>query len=411
MSEPLTRDDHVVVVGAGLAGWRCSEALRREGFTGALTMIGGEAHTPYDRPPLSKQVLSGAWSEDKTTLVTAERIGELNITTRLGVNAVHLDAALARVELDDGSVVEGTRVVVATGCRARRLSVSAMDHLHTLRTRDDARRLIEAAEILAPRSTVVIIGGGFIGAEVATSLHARGLRPIVLEALSMPLVTVLGESAATWLRGLSAPAGVELRTSQQVDDVVRSPAGFEVQLADGSRIEAALVVLGVGAEPNTEWLERSGLELRHGVVTNDRLEAAERVGAIGDVARFTWRHGPFVDDVRIEHWQTANDHAYAYAHVLVAGSDAAGPLTMTPYFWSDQLGKKIQMLGHPAPSDDIVRVAGSPEEGRWLALYSRDDVVTGLLSLSNPRALMVSKSLVDDHVTREEALARAPWAT
>jgi 3-phenylpropionate/trans-cinnamate dioxygenase ferredoxin reductase subunit len=407
MTAPLEPSDHVVVVGAGLAGWRFAEALRRDGFSGQLTLVGAENHEPYDRPPLSKQVLSGQWGADKIVLAATERLSELAITTRLGSPAVHLDVEHTTVDLGDGSEVRGTHVVIATGSRARQLPYSAAN-LHTVRTIDDAHRLLDATTSLPTRATVVVIGGGFVGAEVATSLHARGLAPIVLEVMAKPLLNVVGDEAAGWLLGLASEAGIELRVSQKVVDVISTDDGFGVVLGDGTTIATPLVVVSVGAEPNVEWLENSGLEIRDGVVVNDHLMATATVGAIGDVARFTWRHDPFVEEVRIEHWQTANDHANALAAHLSGSS--SGPLSMVPYFWSDQYGRKIQMLGHPQPTDTITRVAGSVDDGKWLAVYSRDGVATGLIGLNQPRGLMLSKPIVDSHLTLDDALAAAPWS-
>jgi NADPH-dependent 2,4-dienoyl-CoA reductase/sulfur reductase-like enzyme len=403
----LSSADHVVVVGSGLAGTRCSEALRRDGFTGAVTLVGDEPHEPYDRPPLSKQVLSGKWTTDQISLVTSERLRDLDVAVRSGAAAVALDVARTTVHLADGSDVAGTFVVVATGSRARQLSFSSQ-RLHTLRSLTDVQRLVAAANTVAPGSTVIVIGGGFVGAEVATSFAARGLVPVVLEALAMPLLNVVGESVAEWLLPLANDAGVDLRVHQQVSDVIDVDGGYRVIMHDGSGLDAALVVVSVGADPNVEWLATSGLDIRNGLVVSDRLLASPTVAAIGDVARFTWRHDPFVEEVRIEHWQTANDHANALASYLVGATDA--PLTMTPYFWSDQYGRKIQMLGHPAPSDTAHLVSGSPEDRKWLAAYSRDGRVTGLVALNQPRGLMMSKPLVDAHVRLDDAVRDAPWS-
>lgn len=405
MTEPIGDGDHVVIVGAGLAGWRLCEGLRQEGYAGAITLVGAEPHLPYDRPPLSKQVLSGKWPPEHSALASAEALSELGVDAILGVPASALDVDATAVSLADGTTVTGSRVVVATGTRARALPVSATRDVFTLRTLDDVARLDEAAARLAPGSTVVVIGGGFIGAEVATSLQARGLHPIVLEALPNPLVGVLGEEAAGWLRAVPEAAGVAVRTRQEVRDVVEVPGGLEVRLGDGSGIPAALVVVGVGVLPNTEWLASSSLEVRNGVVVNESLMATATVGAMGDVARFRWRHDPFDEEVRIEHWQVAVDHAAAMAATLVHGS--ARPLDLVPYFWSDQYGKKIQVLGHPAPDDAVTRVLD--DGNRWLAVFSRGGVVSGLLALNYPRALMLSRPLVAEHVTLDEALARAPW--
>lgn len=406
----LGADDHVVVVGAGLAGWRLSEGLRREGFTGAITLIGDEHHTPYDRPPLSKQVLSGKWELDKTELATMDRLRELDIDARFGAPAVGLDVDAARVTLGDGSTVHGTFVVVATGVRARRLPFSAASELHAVRTREDVERLRSVLAEVPTGSTVAVIGGGFIGAEAATSLLGLGYVPVVLEAAPRPLDAVLGSTVASWLEPLAHNAGIDLLVNQQITDVHRSEGGFRVERANGDALQVSAVILGVGAVPNTEWLSDSGLSLHNGVVVDEYLLAGDTVGAIGDVARFTWRHDPFVEQVRIEHWQTANDHAAALAATLTRGSQNTSPLAMVPYFWSDQYGKKIQMLGHPSASDDVTLVHGSLEEGKWLALYARDGVVTGLVALNQPRALMVSRGLLEPHATWVDALAAAPWS-
>ncbi|MGC2486033.1 MAG: NAD(P)/FAD-dependent oxidoreductase, partial [Acidimicrobiales bacterium] len=185
---PLGPDDHVVVVGAGLAGWRLAEILRQLGYRGAVTIVGDESHAPYDRPPLSKQVLSGKWDLDRATLATAVKLEAADVDLRLGRRAVRLEADARRVELDDGSVLAGSHVVVATGTRARALSFEGSGVLPTLRTVDDVTRLNETIARLDASAAVAVIGGGFVGAEVATSLAARGLRPVVLEAAERPLV-------------------------------------------------------------------------------------------------------------------------------------------------------------------------------------------------------------------------------
>ncbi len=405
----LGPDASVVIVGAGLGAWRVAEGLRRNGFVGRIELVGAESHTPYDRPPLSKQILSGKWNAERAELASVERLAELDVTGHFGVPAVALDVARRSVQLASGDEISGTRVVLATGVRARTLALSAASRVHTIRTRDDVDALRLALNSLAAQSTVVIIGGGFIGAEAATSLAALGFRPVVIETLERPLYNVLGPHVSSWLEDLPANAGIELRHSQTVLDVVDNGDDLVVQLADGSSLSSPVVIVAVGAEPTTDWLASSGIELNAGVVVDDRLCAAEGIYALGDVARFTWRHGPFVDHVRIEHWQVANDHAQ-YLAAQFTDSDADDALSMVPYFWSDQYGKKIQMLGHPAPSDDVTHVAGSFAESKWLAMYSRAGIVTGLVALNQPRALMVSRDLVAEHATLVDAVERQPWA-
>lgn len=395
----LTSTDHVVVVGAGLAGWRFIESLRRDGYEGKITLIGDEPYVPYDRPPLSKQVLSGKWEIDKTVLASDEALESANITSIFGVSATSLDVMSHTVTLENGETVSGTHIVIATGTRARRISFSDESLVHTIRNRKDIEGLNALLATVPEGATVAVIGGGFIGAEAATALKARGLTPVVLEALQRPLIGALGDQASQWLLPLASNAEIELRTSQ----VIRDVSDGSVVFADGSSLEVAAVVLGVGAEVNTEWLQSSGLVLDGGVVVDEHLLATPTIGALGDVAKF-----PFKGELtRIEHWQVATDHAAALSLHWAKGEKAPD---MVPYFWSDQYGKKIQMLGHPHPSDDVVKVAGSDEEGKWLALYSRGGVVTGILSLSQPRWLMVSKVLLDEETTLTRAMELQPWA-
>jgi NADPH-dependent 2,4-dienoyl-CoA reductase/sulfur reductase-like enzyme len=262
-------------------------------------------------------------------------------------------------------------------------------------------------EALAPGSVIAVIGGGFIGAEVATQLKSREFVPIVLEVATRPLIGVLGPVVSSWLERLAADVQIELRNDQRISDVVADAEGFVVHFDDGGELRVSLVIVGAGALPNFEWLEGSGLTLDGGVVVDENLLARENVAAIGDVARFSWPNVMGEELVRIEHWEVANGHAQALAHHWMTGEGAAE--LMVPYFWSDQYGKKIQMLGHARADDDVIRVSGTPEEGKWLALYSRGGVVTGIVTLSQPRGLMLSQHLLKSPSTLEGALRDAPW--
>ncbi len=400
----LTTRDHVVVVGAGLAGWRTVEELRRHGFAGEVTLIGDEAELPYDRPPLSKQVLAGKWPVTHTLLATPERLERARVRLELGVGARHLDVAATAVTLADGRVIAGTHVVIATGTRARRLAWYTPEDFE-VRNLADARRLIARFDELSTGDVVAVVGGGFIGAEVASAAATRGLRPVVLEAGERPLWRVLGATVSAWLQDLAPDFGVELRTRQDVvgTDYRYDNGDADVVFADGSTLRARCVVVGVGAQPNVEWLEDSGLVLDNGVVVDAHQLGAARVGAVGDVARFPWPDGSFV---RVEHWQVATDHAGALARYWTTGESAA---TLIPYFWSDQYGRKIQVLGHPHPEDDVVRVKDTGE-GQWLGVYSRRGIVSGLVALNQPRALTLSRSLLEEPTTLEAAYSRSPWS-
>lgn len=404
----LTSSDHVVVVGAGLAGWRLVESLRNKGFDGEITLIGDEVHLPYDRPPLSKQILSGKWDVAKASLATHDHVESLAATLRLGTCVTRLDVASTSVTLDDSSVVQGSRVAIATGCRARQLRVPSSGVLATLRNRDDVERLNNALAHLAPAGVVAIVGGGFVGAEAATSLSTRGLTPVVLEAAARPLENVLGDEVSRWLLRLASDFGIELRTNQRLEDVTTDEAGYHLSFADGTTLDAGAVLAAVGSSLDLEWLRDSGLHLDDGVVVDNDLQAAPGVAAIGDVARFPWSNAAGEELVRIEHWQVATDHAAQLADFWVSGDRET--TSMVPYFWSDQYGKKLQLLGHPHPSDDVLRVSGSPDEGKWLALFSRRGFVTGVVTLSQPRALALSRGLLERPTTLEEALSAAPWS-
>ena len=404
---PLRSSDHVIVVGAGLAGWRFVESLRVEGYRGALTLVGDEPHAPYDRPPLSKQVLSGKWEVEKATLASPQQLAESGATLRLGVRAAQLDVEATAVRLFDDSLLEGTHVVLATGSRARPLSFASSGALDTLRTRDDLVHLDGELASLAPASVAAVIGGGFVGAEVATSMKARGLVPVVLEAAERPLIAAVGEEASTWLLPLAANAEVELRTNQRLNNVTKSDPGYVLDFDDGTHLDARTLLAAVGSTLDLEWLANSGLTLDEGVVVDRDFQAAPRVAAIGDVARFVLRGAIGEEVVRVEHWQNATEHAAELAHFWMSGDSAVG--VIVPYFWSDQYGQKIQMLGHPHPSDDVAIVSGSLDEGRWLALYSRDRLVSGALSLSHPRHLALAKPLLESPTTLNDALASAPW--
>lgn len=403
--DALAPGDGAVVVGGGVAGWRLCEGLRRYGFTGPITLVGDDPHAPYDRPPLSKQVLAGTWDPERATLARPERLAELGIDARLGRRAVALDVEAGAVTLDDGSRLGGARVALALGVRARAMHVPTAGALATVRSLDDALALRGRAERLEPGARVAVIGGGFLGAEIATSLKARGLEPVVLEAAVRPLVGPLGEAVSTWLAPIAAGYGVQVRTGVRLNDVIEYVSGVRVELEDGV-LEAALCVAAVGSALDLAWLDDSGLNLDDGIVVESDLAAAPRVAAIGDAARVIEVQGE--RGARREHWQVAIDHAEELARAW-AGAPPS-PVIPTPYFWSDQYGQKIQLLGRPRPDDEAVLVAGAPGEARWLALYVRDGAVTGAVSLSHPRALMRVKPLIDRTAHLGEALAAAPWA-
>jgi len=404
----LQSTDHVLVVGAGLAGWRFVEAVRREGFDGSITLVGEEVHPPYDRPPLTKQILAGKWDLDHSTLATPARLESARTTYYGGRRVASVEIDPVAVTLASGERLVGTHLVIATGTRARALATDGVGSLPTLRTLDDARVVLDAVGGIDAGGRVVIIGGGFLGAESATSLTTRGLEVVVVEAAARPLLGVVGEEASSWLEALPERFGVEMRTRATLRDVTRGSGGFNVELGEDS-LTASYVLAAVGSSLELDWLTSSGLHLDGGVVVNEHLEAAPHVGAIGDVARFPLTDAAGTDDVRVEHWQVAADHALRLAHYWVQGSPPPAPLI--PYFWSDQYGQKIQMLGHPHPSDEVTRVSGDDASAQWLALYARAGLVTGALALNQPRALTLARAVLNQPTTLDDALRAAPWST
>ncbi len=397
---PLPIDGAVTIVGTSLAGWRAAQALRNEGFQGRVVMVGAEPHLPYDRPPLSKQVLAGKWPPERTALTTFDQLADLGIELRAGRRATALDVEARRVELDDGSSLQADAVVLATGAHPRRLpGTDELENLVTLRTIEDClelrRQIAEAGE----GCRVVVVGAGFIGSEVASTCRDLGCDVLVLEALETPLELALGPRVGAACAALHREGGVELRTAVAV-------TGFDaptktVLLSDGTSVRADVVVVGIGVVPTVDWLDGSGLRIDNGVVCDASLFAADGVVAAGDVARW-----PLEDElVRIEHWQVAADMGLFAARGLLAGRKAAEPFEPVPYFWSDQYGVKIQMIGHPRPDDEVEIVDGSFESRRFVVLYGRNGRLTGALGVGRPAVLMSYRPLLAAHASWDEALA------
>ena len=380
----------IAIVGASLAGLRAAETLRDRGFDGELTLIGDEPHRPYDRPPLSKQVLQGAWEPEQTFFRRKDGYEALALDMRLGVRAVSVDLRARRVALGDGTFADYDRLIIATGARVRTLAaIAPRAGLLALRGLDDAI-VLRRALMDAPR--VAIVGAGFIGLEVAASCRARGLPVTVIEPLPVPLSPTLGPTFGDMVAAIHRDHGVDLRTGVVVTDVLGESRVAGVALSDGSLIDADVVVVGIGVTPNTEWLERSGLTIDNGIVCNGSGEAAPDVYAAGDVARVANRwHG---DSPRIEHWTNAVEQAVHAAENALAGPEASTSFSSVPYFWSDQYDRKIQFIGGARPHDEIVIVDGSLADRRLTALYRRGDRLVACLALNQPRALIKYRKLL-----------------
>ncbi|MFJ3669408.1 NAD(P)/FAD-dependent oxidoreductase [Streptomyces sp. NPDC090106] len=383
----MTRTGRVVVAGASLGGLRAAEQLRAAGWTGPVTVVGDEPHMPYNRPPLSKEVLAGRASFE--TLAFTPKASTADVEWRLGtrVTAARLDERL--VELDDGGTLPYDGLVVATGMRPRRLDrPGPLAGRHTVRTLADARALRDA--LTRPGVRVVVIGAGFIGCEVAATATGLGAAHVtVVDPLPQPMVAPLGDLLARALRARHEERGVRFALGVAV-------AGFEggervtgVTLSDGRTLPADVVIESVGSLANVEWLDGNGLDLTDGVLTDARLRVGGRpeVVAVGDVARFPNARYDGVPR-RVEHWSIPTDTAKHAARSLVAhltcGEAEPAPFAPLPTFWSDQHDFRLQSFGAPALGLADVRLLEGAPDGDLLAGYHHDGLLVGVVALGGP---------------------------
>ena len=392
----------IVIIGAGLAGLRTAEELRRTGYEGELVLVGDESRLPYDRPPLSKQFVRG--ETDDTTLRPAEFFDDKGIALRLGTEAIGLDTAARTVALADGGVLAYDQVIIATGLRPRRLpGLPDLAGVHVLRGHADATAL--RADIADARRALVV-GAGFIGCEVAASLRAEGLEVTLVEPQPTPLASVLGERVGELVARLHRAEGVDLRCGIGLDTLLSDDAGRVrgARLSDGAEVAADLVVIGGGSRPVTEWLDGSGVALaepaRGGGVLADEVgrTSAEGVWAVGDVA--AWRHDTG-ETKRVEHWTNAGEQAKLLACALLGAEPPTA--ARVPYFWSDQYEVKIQALGVPSVEDTVDLI--SDDGRRFLVYYSRDGKLTAVVGAGMMSAVMKMRNRIATGASIAELLA------
>ncbi|MGJ5832568.1 NAD(P)/FAD-dependent oxidoreductase [Streptomyces ossamyceticus] len=370
----------VAVVGASLAGLSAARSLRKQGYDGRLVVIGDELHRPYDRPPLSKEFLSGVLGERDLALETDGE--DLRAEWLLGTRAVGLDARERTVRLADGGAVRADGIVIATGAAARQLPGSeGLAGVHVLRTLDDARALRDE---LAGGGRLVVIGGGFIGAEVASTAWALGLDVTVVEAAPTPLAGPLGEEMGRIVSALHTDHGVRLLCGVGVKGLSGETRVDAVLLEDGRTIPADIVVVGVGARPCVEWLEGSGIALDNGVTCGaDGRTSLAGVVAVGDCA--SWYDPRAGHHRRVEHWTGAQERPAAAVATLLAGGAVEPGVPRPPYFWSDQYGVKIQFAGHAAGADSVTIEQGAADDRDVLAVYRRAGHPVAVLGMNQPR--------------------------
>lgn len=397
--------EEVVIVGASLAGWRAAEALRQLGFAGRVVLIGDEEHAPYDRPPLSKDLLAGKSEVARTALAREGQLAELDLDLKLGRAAAALDAEKREVVLEGGERVGFDGLVIATGCSPRTLPLKTpAAGVHTLRSLDDCLAIRGELEA-GPR--VAVVGAGFIGAEVAATCRSRGLAVTLIDPLPVPFGPVLGDDVGAALQGEHEERGVQWRLGVGVTGFEGEARVEALRLDDGTRIEADLVVVGIGVRPETAWLEGSGIALDDGV----RCDAACRtslpgVVAAGDVAR--WPNPLFGDTpMRIEHWTNAAEQARHAVATLLAGEGEAQPFAPVPFFWSDQYELKIQAAGYLRGFDEARVVHGSLADRKFVKLYGRGGQLVAAVAFGEPRRLIGYRRKLRTPMRFEAALAEA----
>jgi NADPH-dependent 2,4-dienoyl-CoA reductase/sulfur reductase-like enzyme len=375
----VTTPDAVLVVGASAAGLATVEALRRKGYQGRVTVLGAEPHLPYDRPPLSKQVLAGTWNPEQARLRAPEALSALDVEWVLGDPAVGLDAAARTVHTTAGRALTADAVVIATGLRPRTLpGQDGLAGVHVLRTLDDTLSL---RADLRPGRRVVVVGDGVLGAEIAATVCGMGIAVTLAGPQPAPLAYQFGPLAAELLAKLHAGQGVQLRLGAAVTGLSEKDGRVTgVRLATGELLPADVVVVAFGAAPATEWLADSGVRCDNGVVCDSRCLAVEGIYAAGDVAR--WHHEGLDTLQRLENRTNATEQAVVVAGNIL-GEDR--PYTPVPYFWTNQFDARIHVHGTLSADADVSIVEGDVAVGRFVAQYRHGGEVTGVLGWNMPK--------------------------
>lgn len=399
VSEGVSGPGRLVIVGASLAGLRAAEAARSGGFGGDIVVVGDEEHLPYDRPPLSKQLLDEPlnapffYDEDYYR-------NELNVDFRLGAPAIGIDPENRSILTASASIPYDV-AVIATGASPRELpGISGLPGVTTLRTLDDAIRIREA---LDQRQHLLIIGAGFIGSEVASAARKRSLPVTMVEASHHPLERGLGRGMGHAISNMHVRNGVDLRLGTHVVEVKRSADRVVgATLSDGSSVDCDFILVSIGAVPNTAWLESSGIELSPdgGVLCDANLESSfPGVFAAGDVAHFP--NAVTGRQARIEHWTSANEQGAAAARNAVGAEKRA--YETVPYVWSDWYGNRIQFVGRTSEESPTI-VSGAVEDDKFIALYRDDDRIVGAVSVNEPGRIMKERRRISQKVAWQQAL-------
>ena len=349
-------------------------------------------------------MLAGDWEPDRVALTTPAKNDELSLEWHLGTKATELNISESKVLLDSGHTISFDGAIIATGARCISLRMAGdLQGIHTLRGLDDAMAI--RSEFEKTPHKVVVVGAGFIGAEVAATARQRGLDVTMVEAADVPFERVLGNEMGTVTANVHRDNGVEVITGTPVESFKGDDRVEKVVLANGTEIDADVVIVGIGVRPNTEWLGNSGLTIDNGIVCDETCRAAPGIVAAGDVAR--WPNKLFGEQMRVEHWDNAVEQGVYAARRLLAGESEIEPYAPTPWFWTDQFDRKIQLAGRTRPTDEVKIVTGSIEERRFAAAYGREGKLVGILGFNRPRHVMQYKQMITEGVSWEDALEHA----
>jgi 3-phenylpropionate/trans-cinnamate dioxygenase ferredoxin reductase component len=381
-------DHRIVIAGAGHAGGRAAEALRAAGHGGAIVLIGAESHPPYERPPLSKELLQGAIPLEKTYIRPAAWWGEQGIDLRLGNEAVAIDRAAQTVRLKDGSDVPYDALLLTTGARARILRIPGGTGPRVFYLRDIADSL-RLRERLVPGARLAVIGAGFIGLEVAATAAKRGAKVVVLELAPHVLARVTPPEIADYVAELHRRNGVDIRTGVGVTAIEDAGEGLRIVCADGERIAADFAAIGIGAQPNTELAQQAGLVVEDGVKVDEFGRSSDpHIFAAGDLTR---HFNPLVGrHIRLEAWQNAQNQAIAVAKIMAGGS---APFAEVPWFWTDQFDMNLQMAGAADSWDQLV-FRGEPAERSFTVFHLADGKPVAVTCVNAVREMRFGRMLI-----------------
>lgn len=377
----------LLIVGASLAGLTCAQSLRAEGYTKKITLIGAEKHFPYNRPPLSKQVLSGKWQAAQTNIDSAERFAELQLDFLIDEEAIGLSIGLQEIATKK-QTLKYEELIIATGASVRTLpSTENMSRVHVLRTLDDALGLRDA---LKEVKSAVVVGAGVLGSEVISALSEYRIHATVIDRMAAPQLPLTGGHFASRVNELFLEHGVVTKYGVEIVSVSENKSGINFDLSDGSKVSGEIAVVAIGCIPNVDWLTNSGLDISNGVLCDSNGLAAPHIYAVGDVAR--WHNPVTGKSLRLENQTSAIEQGLAVGKFIATGQPSA---PTHPFFWSEIFGNKILMLGSLDAHIPLTIVHGSPSDNRFVAATIVNGVTTGIVGWNMPKEFRQSRSMME----------------